>query len=291
MHFLGVDLAWKDGNSSGVALLTGRSFPLALAENPGTIDSHQAVLEWIGPRVARHAAMVGVDAPLLGLAGGRRRCDNEVSSAFGRFHASTHSPSQMPALDRFAETLEVTYGIDSFGPHPAPRPRCPVIREVYPNALQVRLFDLDGAPGLHILKYKRRRFPNQREWAERGLAEFVRRTEQAIAGRYVSDTPAWSALIADRPRPGRSGRELKSIENRWDAVLCALAVALEFLGPPGCMRFYPDEPDAWRSGFILAPCLASARPPRLVSSAPRRPAQSLMPIASRPTGSIRARRS
>ena len=27
MRFLGVDLAWKDGNPSGVALLGGRRFP------------------------------------------------------------------------------------------------------------------------------------------------------------------------------------------------------------------------------------------------------------------------
>ena len=51
-----------------------------------------------------------------------------------------------------------------------------------------------------------------------------------------------------------SGRELKSIEDRWDALLCALAAALEFF-EPGAMRFYPDAPRAWRRGYILAPAL------------------------------------
>ena len=260
MRFLGVDLAWKDGNASGVALLGGPRFPLHLREVPHTLGSHRAVLDWIERHVARHRAAVGVDAPLLGLGHGRRPADNEISRAFGRFHASTHSPSHVPALDRFARALIAAHGVDGFAPRVTPEGRRPAIREVYPNALQVRLFGLDETPGLRIVKYKRRRFPDKRQWAERGLGEFVQRCAQAIGGRYVvTADPAWNALVADRPAPGLSGRELKSIEDRWDALLCALAVALEFCGPPGMMRFYSDGTDdsgAWRKGHILAPTLA-----------------------------------
>lgn len=263
MRFLGVDLAWKDGNPSGVALLGGRRFPLHLREAPATLPTHQAVLDWIGRHVAHHRAAVGIDAPLLGLrAGRRRRCDDEISRAFGRFHASTHSPNHVPALRRLARSLIGAYGLESFGPRVRPRSRHPALREVYPNALQVGLFDLDAEPGLGILKYKRRRFASTREWASRGLSPFVRRCADAIAGRYVvTGDPAWARLVADQPRPRLSGRELKAIEDRWDALLCALAVALEFFGPPGAMRYYPDAPEAWRRGFILAPGLGRALGP------------------------------
>src|SRR2546422_11021093 len=104
MRFLGVDLAWKDGNSSGVALLGGQRFPLHLRETPHTLPRHADVLGWIARHVAHHRSSVGIDAPLLGLsrdgelARGRRGCDNEVSSAFWRFHASTHSPPRYPGL-------------------------------------------------------------------------------------------------------------------------------------------------------------------------------------------------
>ena len=37
MRFLGVDLAWKDGNPSGVALLAGQRFPLRLREIPHSL--------------------------------------------------------------------------------------------------------------------------------------------------------------------------------------------------------------------------------------------------------------
>jgi len=55
-----------------------------------------------------------------------------------------------------------------------------------------------------------------------------------------------------------SGAALKSIEDRWDAVFCALGAALEFF-KPGSMRFYPDGDLAWRRGYILAPVLPTAR--------------------------------
>jgi predicted RNase H-like nuclease len=256
VRFLGVDLAWKDGNPSGVALLGGRRFPLHLREVPHTLPSHEAVLGWIARHAAHHRAAVGVDAPLLGLGrGGRRGCDDQISRAFGRFHASTHSPPRAPTLARFSGRLARAYGLEAFGPDFEPRSGRPAIREVYPNALQVRLFSLDREPGRTIIKYKKRRFGRNRRWAEQGLRPFVERCAEMIGGRYVvTADPAWAALLADRPRGRMSGRELKSIEDRWDALLCALAAALE-LFEPGAMRFYTDEPAGWRGGYILAPAL------------------------------------
>jgi predicted RNase H-like nuclease len=255
VRFLGVDLAWKDGNPSGVALLGGRRFPLHLREMPHTLPRHEAVLGWIARRVSNHRASVGIDAPLLGLGGGRRGGDNEVSSAFWRFHASTHSPPRYPGLAAFSRALLADYALDSFGPGWRPTSRCPAIREVYPNALQVLLFGLDRRSGLTIIKYKQRRFGHKRAWVERGLGPFVKRCAEAIGERYVvTRDPTWQALVALRPRASMSGVEIKGIEDRWDAVLCALGAALEFF-EVGSMRFYPGSSDAWRRGYILAPAL------------------------------------
>jgi len=259
VRFLGVDLAWKDGNSSGVALLGGQCFPLHLREIPHTLPRHGAVLNWIACHVAHHRASVGIDAPLLGLGRGRRGGDNEVSSAFGRFHASTHSPPRYPGLKDFSHSLLADYALDSFGPGWHPTSRRPAIREVYPNALQVLLFELDSPPGLTIAKYKRQRFSGKRAWVEQGLRPFIERCAEAIGGRYVATRdPKWQTLLTERPRTSMSGAELKDIEDRWDAVLCALGAALEFF-EPSSMRFYPDGPTAWRRGYILAPALPIKR--------------------------------
>ncbi len=255
MRFLGIDLAWKDGNPSGLALLGGRSFPLHLRERPRTAARHADVLDWIARNAAHHRASVGIDAPLLGLGLGRRGCDDLISSRFGRFHASTHSPPSYPGLAAFTRALLEAHEIEALGPGWNPRSRCPAIREVYPNALQVFLFGLDRNPGLTIATYKLRRFGSRRGWVERGLRPFIERCIEAIGGRYVdTHDPAWRALVADQPDVSMSVAELKSIEDRWDAMICAIATALEFF-EKGSMRFYPGDGAAWRRGYILAPAL------------------------------------
>jgi len=257
VRFLGVDLAWKDGNPSGVALLGGQRFPLHLREIPHTLPHHADVLGWIARHVAHHRASVGIDAPLLGLGHGRRECENEIARNFGSFDASPHTTPSYPGLEEFAHELTAAHGINAMGPDVELAAGRPAIREVYPNAFQVLLFDLKR--GMKIVKYKKRRFGPNARWASKGLSPFVRRTAQVIGGRYVVNSdPAWLALVAENPRPGMSGAQLKSIEDRWDAVLCAVAVAFESLAP-GSMRFYPDGPAAWQRGYILAPTLPTRR--------------------------------
>ena len=144
-RFLGVDLAWRRSNSSGVVVLAGRAFPLRLSGGVSIMPSHAAVLAWIAAHEDDHPAAVGIDAPLLGLGGMRRRrpCDDHVSRAFGRFHASTHTPPLAPDLRRFAVRLRRRYGARCLAPDVPPARARPAIREVYPNALQVLLFGLD----------------------------------------------------------------------------------------------------------------------------------------------------
>ncbi len=258
MRFLGIDLAWKDGNPSGLVLLGGQKFPLNMRETPQTLDSHGEVLDWIRRQVTHHRAAAGIDAPLLGLSDPpvRRGCDNEISRAFGRFHASTHSPSVAPDLFRFAQNLKRDYGTACFAPDWRPLSARPALREVYPHALQVLLFGLEKKPGARILKYKQKHFRGKRDWAERGLVPFIAEVRRAVEGRWVVPSGKhWEALVAMVPDPDLGAAVLKGIEDRWDALLCALAVALEFYAE-GSMRPYP-EAGGWRRGYVLAPRLRS----------------------------------
>ena len=136
---------------------------------------------------------------------------------------------------------------------------------MYPNALQVRLFDLDRPPIRKKHVYKRQKFSSKREWVERGLGPFVEKCVGVVeARRYVARDRAWRGLVRDRPSADDRGRALKALEDRWDALLCALAVALEHL-QRGVMRAYTGPaPASWRQGYILAPTLRLPGDPRIV---------------------------
>ena len=244
-------------------MLEGPGFPLHLVEGSGTLPTHAEVLDWLAGWLDRPgpqpATAVGIDAPLLGLAGarGRRDCDDEISRLFGRFAASVHSLSAFRGmLQRFVGQLEARCARADLCPEGLATPDRPAIREVYPNALQVRLFDLDRPPVQKKHVYKRHKFRSKREWVERGLGPFVEKCVAMVeARRYIARDRVWRALVRDRPSADDPGRALKALEDRWDAILCALAVALEHL-EHGVMHAYTGPgPGSWRQGYILAPIL------------------------------------
>ena len=232
MRFLGVDLAWKDGNPSGVVLLGGQSFPLHLRETPQCLTEHAGVLDWITHHVRQHRAAVGIDAPLLGLdTTGHRGAERAIGDAFQRFDAPAFHPPKDPELRRFVEKLQERCPLEAFGPHHKPKSGSPAIREVYPNAFQVGLFRLDVTGERTIVKYKRKNghFRAKADWVENGLTPFIARCARTLMDRHlIVDDSSWQAFAADAPDAGKTIRALKSIEDRWDALMCALAVACEF---------------------------------------------------------------
>ena len=93
--------------------------------------------------------------------------------------------------------------------------------------------------------YKRRKFASKREWVDRGLGPFIGKCAAVVATRrYIERDDAWRAFLRERPRADAPERTLKALEDRWDAVLCALAVALEHLERDAMHAYTGCEPDA-----------------------------------------------
>jgi predicted RNase H-like nuclease len=159
-------------------------------------------------------------------------------------------------LQRFVGELESRCPRADFCPEAPATPGRPAIREVYPNALQVRLFDLDRPPVRKKHVYKRQKFGSKRKWVARGLGPFVEKCAATVESRrYVAQDRIWKTLVRERPRAAETGPALKALEDRWDALLCAIAVALDQL-QRGTMHAYTGpEPGSWREGYILAPVL------------------------------------
>ena len=104
--------------------------------------------------------------------------------------------------------------------------------------------------------YKRRKLASKREWVDRGLGPFIGKCAAVAATRrYIERDDAWRAFLRERPRAVAPEHAPKALEDRWDAVLCALAVAFEHLERDAMHAYTGCEPDAWRRGDIFAPTL------------------------------------
>ena len=214
--FIGLDLAWGYRNCTGGAVVGGAR----LAAATGSLTTDESILSFIADNVAPgQPAVVAVDAPLrVPNETGRRRCDQEVSTAWRRCEAGAY-PANRRLLARagvvrgeaLVAHLEERFGFVETAPipqHGSGRYVC----EVFPHPAHVALFGL-----ARTLKYKRKA---GRVEAER-LAEFSR--YQALLAGLVHAEPPLAGLEAftqvdPATLPRGAGRTL---EETLDAITCA----------------------------------------------------------------------
>jgi predicted RNase H-like nuclease len=158
MRILGIDLAWGDRRSDGVALIevggNGQG-TLAAADCSRGDDS---LITWVREASGDGPCLVALDGPIVcpNRSGGRP-VDRETHRLFGRAHAGCHPAnlSRCPRPARICHRLKAL-GFSADYRLDVPRQRCEADRplrrqiEVYPHPAAVTLF---GLP--RILKYKR----------------------------------------------------------------------------------------------------------------------------------------
>lgn len=226
--FIGLDLAWSSRNRTGGAVIQdGR-----LVAATGVLGSDAEILNFVVDHLPAHAAAaVAVDAPLcVPNAEGRRRCDHEVSLAWGAYEAGAYPANRrLLAVDgvvrgeSLADALAASHGFAQAAPLPR-RGEGRYICEVFPHPAHVALFGLS-----RTLKYKRK----PRRSAEEAAAEFAR-YQQLLAGLALADPPLeglepWTTLNSAALR-GRARQELEEI---LDAITCAyVAWYAWWHGPP-----------------------------------------------------------
>lgn len=237
--YVGIDLAWGTKAKTGVAVVDddGR------LTGSGTAGSDDEIAGWIGD-FAGDVVVAAVDAPLIvPNATGQRRCETEISRAFGRFKIGAHSSHRArPGMDPpRAATLAERFGwsVDPDLPGSVDDPVC---IEVYPHPAMVALFGLDER-----IVYKRG--PNRAA----GFAEVVRLLA-SIDELRLGDSHRWAEIcrvVAD-PRPG----DLDRVEDELDAILCA-HLAWSWHHRRDSLRVYGSLDD----GYIVAPPPPRRSPP------------------------------
>lgn len=242
--FIGLDLAWSSRNHTGGAVIQdGR---LVAAE--GVLGSDAEILRFVaGYLPGNTAAVVAVDAPLcVPNAEGRRRCDHEVSLAWGAYEAGAYPANRrLLAVDgvvrgeSLAAALAAEYGFVQAAPLPL-RGEGRYVCEVFPHPAHVALF---GLP--RTLKYKRK----PRRSIDEATAEFAR-YQQLLAALKLADPPLeglepWTSIDPATLR----GRARQKLEETLDAVTCAYVAWYAWWHGPERQRVFGTIPE----GHILTP--------------------------------------
>ncbi|MCX6396845.1 MAG: DUF429 domain-containing protein [Propionibacteriales bacterium] len=204
VSYVGIDLAWKAGNRTGLAVVDGSG----RLRSSGVVRSDDQLFAWLDEH-APGLRVVAVDAPLVvPNATGQRAGENELARAYGRYRAGPYSSSRsIPYFDPpRAETIAAARGWVTDPEHVGTEDR-PACIEVYPHPAMVGLFGL----GERVL-YKKG--PDRQS----GFAQVVELFE-TLEVLGLGDHPRWQELarIVAAPLPG----QLTQIEDEIDAVLCA----------------------------------------------------------------------
>ena len=239
VYFVGVDLAWGERNTTGVAVVDAGGSLRHVAAASDDAD----ILAQLAPYVAG-PCLVAVDAPLVVTnATGTRPGEKALNRDFRRFDAGAYPANTGLAWfadggrgGRLCRALDLDLDPRSASPRKA--------LEVFPHAAGVVLFGLD-----RTLKYKHK--PG-RDFAQlhselRRLIGYLEGLGDAAPPLDVRDNDDWRHLTKSVHAATRKA-DLRRAEDPIDAVLCAY-VALFAWTRPGDVTLYGDL----ATGCIVTP--------------------------------------
>jgi predicted RNase H-like nuclease len=236
--FIGIDLGWY-GKPSGLASIVLVNGELRL-RSVTRLEPVDEITSWIQAECGSGSAVAAVDAPLvIPNPTGIRAAERALNRDFRRFHAGCHAANlgrpfarNVLAFSRLLESLGFQHGADM----PARSPGRFQI-EVHPHAASVSLFALP-----QIVKYKR--------GLRAARAMGLRRLRRLMLTHLPRMNPALDLRLPGVPTTGN----LKPVEDRIDAVLCAFIAAHWWYWSTGGNRVYGDN----TNGYIVVPTPSTA---------------------------------
>jgi predicted RNase H-like nuclease len=268
--FAGVDLAWSGRKPTGrcVLRLHGGELRFELLDAP-TLTPYE-VADWLGtlgPRV-----VAGIDAPLI--VSPTRAAEPELARAYGS--RGVYAYAARPAfLERHGIAggpelgsllMAGGWSVDPGEISTAGR----VALEVFPHATTVSLFGAARA-----LRYKR----GPRALRLEALRGYERLIRSSIDERCPELRSGLHGRLVEVPASPPSGAGMKELEDRLDAVVCALSVYHIWRHGGAGMTVFGDS----MSGYIAVPVRVpgpvptSSRAPSSPSGRARGPAKSAPP--------------
>ena len=219
-RLIGIDLAWSERNGTGCAELAWEGNELTLTRIC-VRDSLDDIVNWIDPECGDW--VVAVDAPLVVTNWEGRRCaDAQASKFYHRYEAGAY-PTNLKLLgedhrggqlleklkERCGDVVECADHLDGSR----------LIFETYPHIVMVELFGLKKT-----IKYKKGRVAKRRD-GQHQLADRLRHHLCATdANLRLRPNDELDCLLHE-PDPILKGRDLKSREDKLDALICAYTAA------------------------------------------------------------------
>lgn len=228
---VGIDLAWKSVNPTGMAVVDADGALFA----SGTVRSDDELHDWLAEH-APEPAVVAIDAPLVVTNDdGHRMAERLLGRAYARYGASAYPVSRAHPwfVPPRAAVLAERNGWD-IDPGRRPGSGATSCIEVYPHPAMVGLFELPQR-----ILYKKGR---DRQAGFTGLLGLLDR----IPELRLDDNARWQEIRAVVAAPGRG--DLTRIEDEVDAVFCA-HLAWRWAHLPESLHVYGDVTD----GYIVAP--------------------------------------
>ena len=264
--FIGLDLAWKATNKSGIAWLEGES-PETLRCTP--IEAAVQPIEDLADDIASvdGTVIVAIDAPVLcwpytdhPLTAAQsddeaahsssepctrpRWVDPEIGRRFWPYKVSAY-PASAAVANRWTAGIDLGRALGARGFALDPE----MLRgdgdrrvavEVYPHTIHVRLFELDER-----LPYKKGRVADRRQ-AMQLYQGHLREIAELDAPGILDNARLQDALASETAEMAR-GKALKRLEDTLDGLTCALAAWLAWR-TPGAWEMIGDL-----NGYILVP--------------------------------------
>ncbi|MGE0598452.1 MAG: DUF429 domain-containing protein [Dehalococcoidia bacterium] len=247
----GIDLAWSGRRPTGVCIVEcdgmhSRLLALSCTDSTAGALEIAELLHQLGPDV-----VAGIDAPLI--VGPARHAEAELARSFGRQGVyayaaradflQRHGIEEGPRLGRSLAMNGWNLDPSALAPGSAGRHAL----EVFPHATTVSLL---GSP--RALKYKKGRMASRLEPLA-ALQSLLRTCAERELPCLVAAEPTG---ILTKPIGAQSIANLKSVEDRLDAICCAIAAHhIWKYGTAGLAMFGNSQ-----NGYIAVPKPATSSP-------------------------------
>jgi len=213
-YFVGVDLAWGQRGTTGLAVLDDTGVLLDVI----TRQSDEDILAWLRQWTAG-PCFVAFDAPIVVVnPSGHRPCERLVSRHFGRYGASCHAANiANPSFTNGSRALRLADALTLELDPTAPRRAA----EVYPHPALVTFFDL---PRILTYKHKPGRDFTHLQSELLRLITLLETLADASPPLLLKSNPNWQHLRTAAQSATRKSH-LKRLEDATDAVVCAYIAA------------------------------------------------------------------